>query len=199
MNNALAQFEINLNRVRNLGVIYTSLSALPTTLDLTDVLRAEFVLAVSAFDHVIHEFTRIGMLEIFQGNRPTTESYSKFKIPIQRLEQALNDPGSSEWLDGEIRLQHGFHSFQKADKVADALRIISTKSLWSEVSTIMGMDAALIKEKLNLIVNRRNQIAHEADLDPSFPDQRWPIDITLMNDTIMFLSDVATAIYTVVN
>ncbi|WP_157999774.1 HEPN domain-containing protein [Paenibacillus elgii] len=125
--------------------------------------------------------------------------YAKFRVPIQLFERALTDPASSDWLDGEIRLQHGFQSFQKADKVADALRLISSKALWNEVATILGTDQQLVKEQLNLIVNRRNQIAHEADMDPSYPDQRWPIDVALLNSTIDFLHNLATAIYRVVN
>ncbi len=36
------------------------------------------------------------------------------------------------------------------------------------VGTILGIDARSAKDRLNLIVIRRNQIAHEADIEPSY-------------------------------
>ena len=58
-----------------------------------------------------------------------------------------------------------------------------------------------VKNRLRAIVNRRNQIVHEADLDPSYPGagNRWPIspsDVTSASD---FIQDVCEAIHTVVN
>ena len=59
------QFQINVGRARDLLALYTTLSATTTgVLDLTDILRAALVVAVSAFDHLVHEIARIGMLEI---------------------------------------------------------------------------------------------------------------------------------------
>ena len=47
-------FQCNLARVRDLAAIYTTFSKRATSaLDLSDLLRAELVLAVSAFDHFI--------------------------------------------------------------------------------------------------------------------------------------------------
>jgi len=48
-----------------------------------------------------------------------------------------------------------------------------------------------------LIVDRRNQIAHEADLDPTNPGARWPINALLVDDTVDFIEKVGDAIYEV--
>ena len=61
MRAAINQFRTNIERVRNLGTIYKALNAQTTDiLDLSDLLRAELVMAVSAFDHYIHEIVRLG-------------------------------------------------------------------------------------------------------------------------------------------
>ena len=80
MQAAIDQFRRNIQRVRNLGAIYQALSAQTTqALDLSDLLRSELVMAVSALDHYIHELVRLGMLEAYQGNRVQTDASCGFK------------------------------------------------------------------------------------------------------------------------
>ena len=45
---------------------------------------------------------------------------------------------------------------------------------------------------LALIVDRRNKIAHEADMDPTSPGSRWPIDELLVQDVIDGLEQIGT-------
>jgi hypothetical protein len=59
----------------------------------------------------------------------------------------------------------------------------------------LGTTTKEIKTSLLLIVDRRNKIAHEADIDPSFPGQRWPIDSVLVEDTLDKLDAIARAIF----
>jgi hypothetical protein len=51
---------------------------------------------------------------------------------------------------------------------------------------------------LALIVDRRNKIAHEADIDPSFPGQRWPIDRAMVDDMVSTVEATVEAIHAVV-
>jgi len=75
MQAAIDQFRTNINRVRHLGAIYRALKAQTTeVLDLSDILRAELVMAVSALDHYIHEVTRLGILETYHGSRVLSPS-----------------------------------------------------------------------------------------------------------------------------
>ena len=46
-----------------------------------------------------------------------------------------------------------------------------------------------------LVVDRRNKIAHEADVDPTYPHSRWPISQTDVDGTLSFLSETVEAIY----
>jgi hypothetical protein len=71
MKTAHDEFKNNIIRAKNLGSIYFSLNAKTTAiLDITDILRAELVLGVSAFDHYIHEIVRIGMIESYSCSIP---------------------------------------------------------------------------------------------------------------------------------
>ena len=191
MKTAIKQFKLNILRVRNFEPIYSMLnSSVTSVLDVTDILRAEYVLAVSALDFYVHEVVRLGMIEIIQGKRAETNAFKKFNVCLESVRQAINDPLSFDWLEGEIRTSHGFKSFQTSKKVAEALKLISEIPVWVEVSNKMGTSAKDIRDRLDLIVDRRNKIAHEADIDPSYPDTRWPIDEQLVSDTVGFIEQV---------
>ena len=170
MQSARDQFKNNIARARDLQALYIALSATTTVaLDLTDILRSAVVIAVSGLDHFIHEIARAGMLEAFNNQRPKTDAFKRFAVTMDSVLVGLNVPGHPQWLEDEIRKQHGWISFQHPDKVADAIRLVSSKKLWEEVGLQLGIDARSAKDRLDLIIDRRNKIAHEADTDPSSP------------------------------
>ena len=199
MQAALNQFKTNIQHVRNLGTIYRALKAQTTgILDLSDILRAELVLAVSALDYFVHEIVRLGVLESYHGQRPQTEAFLRFQITLQSAIQGISSPMSNAWLDDQIRTRHSYQSFQHPERIADAIRLISDAGLWDAVASQLGSNVEGVKQKLTLIVNRRNQIAHEADCDPSYPGRRWPIDNSLVDDSIDFIERLCEALFTVV-
>jgi hypothetical protein len=57
------------------------------------------------------------------------------------------------------------------------------------------MHSSDVKQRLKLIVDRRNKIAHEADMDPTYPKARWPISAPDVEDVVRFLVDVVEAIH----
>ena len=199
MQAAIDQFRRNIQRVRNLGAIYQALSAQTTqALDLSDLLRSELAMAVSALDHYIHELVRLGMLEAYQGNRVQTDAFLRFQITLSGALEAVNAQGNDGWLEDQIRTSHSYRSFQTPDNIADAVRIVSDVQLWDSVATQMGAPPQNIRAQLRLIVNRRNQIAHEADIDPSLGGRLWPIDLTGADEAVTFTERLAEAIYTIV-
>ena len=199
MQSAHNQFGANIGRARDLQALFVNLKASTAgALDLTDILRAAIVSAVSALDTFIHEITRNGMLEIFQNVRPRTDAFGRFPISMDNVLLVVATPGNTQWLEEEIRSQHGWLSFQQPDKVADAIRLFSSKELWKEVASRLGIDPKTAKNRLALIVDRRNKIAHEADMDPSSPGSRWPIDDLLVQDAIDTLEQIGDAIFAVI-
>ncbi|NET61274.1 MAG: hypothetical protein F6K47_35650 [Symploca sp. SIO2E6] len=245
MQSALDQFRISLGRVRDLIALYDSIRAQATdVLDLSDILRAALVLAVSALDYYVHEVVRLGMLEIHRGQRPeptpspnaSQSAFSRFQISLgsarvdrgvvidmaswleSEMQQSygydmqqsytipelipalsnciLNRLNNASWLEDEIRERHGYLSFQTPDKIADAIRLISNKKLWDEIAEQIGRPTKDIKQQLSLIVERRNKIAHEADIDPSYNlGTRWEIDKVQVSDAINFIEQVVESIH----
>ena len=188
MRAAIDQFRVNIGRVRNLGTLYKVLRSQTTdALELSDMLRAELVLAVSALDHYVHEIVRLGMLRTYRGGHVQTPAFLRFQVSLESTLAGIAAPASDGWLVDQITTCHGYQSFQSPDRIAKAVRLISDAQLWDEVAAHLGLSAQGVKEKLTLIVNRRNQIAHEADMDPSYPGARWPINENTVDDAISFL------------
>ena len=90
MQSAKVHFEQNIIRVKNLGGIYDSINIQTTPiLDLSDILRAQYVMLVSALDHFIHELVRFGMIEIYNGKRRVTKKFKDSIIFIEFLVEAI--------------------------------------------------------------------------------------------------------------
>jgi hypothetical protein len=246
MQSALNQFRISIGRVRDLIALHNSVKAQATgALDVSDMLRAALVLAVSALDYYVHEVVTLGMIEIHRGRRSepapsanTTQSaFSRFQVSLGGARQErltaidiaswleaeiqqtqgygflqqpymvsalipaisnsiVNRLNNASWLEDEIRERLGYQSFQQADKIAEAIRYVSDKKLWDEVATQMSKSAKDIKQQLNSIVDRRNKIAHEADIDPTFNiGSRWNIDELLVGDAVDFIDQLVESIH----
>ncbi|MEL0591837.1 MAG: HEPN domain-containing protein [Planktothrix rubescens PR222] len=247
MQSVIDRFQISIGRVRDLIALHNSIKAQSTNiLDVSDILRGAFVLAVSALDYYVHEVVTLGMLEIYRGQRPeprvtanTNQSaFARFKISLgtarqdrilaldieswledevqQQMqgEEFLEQPqtlsnlipvisqslsnklNNISFLEIEIREQLSYKTFQEPDKIAEAIRLISDKKLWDEVATRIGRSTPDIKAELSANVGRRNKIAHEADINPTYNiGQRWPIDENQVNDAVNFIEQVVESIH----
>ncbi len=195
MQTAIESFRESMSRVEHLGGLHKAISGLTTTaVDTSDLLRAQVVLSVSALDYYVHEVTVLGMVAILEGKRPPTQAFQKYRVSVGSVSLGMSIQGSS-WFDADIRERHSFLSFQQPDKIADAIRLFSDVKLWQEVAVKMLTTEKAVKDQLKLIVDRRNKIAHEADLDPSFPSTRWPITTIDVEHTLKFLRDLCESIH----
>ncbi|MCX7030770.1 MAG: hypothetical protein NTU62_11720 [Spirochaetes bacterium] len=201
MLSAQKAFEDNILRARIMcGVFEALLNSTTSALDLTDLLRAAVVQSVSAFDYLIHEMVRIGIGQIYLGMRPATPTYLRFEVSFQSMGLVLANPQDYGPIDSEVRMRHSWRAFQRPDKVADAIRIVSEKALWEEVGGCLGMLPADVKTRLSAIVDRRDKIAHEADMDPTDPAGhiRWVMTTQDALDAIKFIDQVGHAILLIV-
>lgn len=191
---AIDSFRANISRARDLGQLYNALSAITTpALNADDLLRSQLVMSVSAMDHFIHEVVRQGMVAIYEGIRPSVPGFAKFKVSLIEAKSSV-PTSSSQWVDMAIRQSHSYLSFQHPDKIADVIRLIHNIPLWPALELRLRIPANDIKEQLKLIVDRRNKIAHEADVDPSYPGIRWPISYHDASSSTNFLETLVEAI-----
>ena len=141
------------------------------------------------------------MLEAYRSKRVRTPAFLRFQVTLLGAFQTSSNDGSTAWLEQEIRARHGHQSFQSSDSVADAIRLISEVELWNEASRNLGIDRRELRNRLNLIVDRRNKIVHEADILPDYVGQtanldfRSPIDEAMVDTAINFIEQLGDAIY----
>ena len=206
MQAALNLFRENIRRSRDLIAIFRAMQVQTTeVLDLSDILRAALVMSVSALDHCIHEIVRVGMLEVYRGERAKTPAFLRFQVSLQSVIQASSDLDSLDWLESQIIERHGYQSFQTPKRIAEAIRLISEVALWNEAAHRLGLESRQVTETLTLIVQRRNKIAHESDIMPdyagqvAYSDSRSPIDEVMVDDAVNFIERVAEAIYFLVS
>jgi len=185
----ISHFETVWARCGQLSALHAYLAGKVTAvLHPEEILRAEWVARVAALDLYVHELTAQGMVSIFEGRLPSTPAYQRFAVPnetLDRIRHAISvgapAPASAAF-DLFVRTDLGRRTFQYPDDIADAIRLFSSMELWNEVALRFGATPAnksetakSIKKTLSLVIERRNKIAHEGDLQPPPLREPWPI------------------------
>lgn len=203
MNRAVEQFESNLESARQLGVIYSALCDNVTeAVRLDEILRAEIVLAVSALDCYVHDVVRIGMTKTLALTSGEPNAYLNFGVSMQvvkRLLRASSADDKAMLFDQEVRRLHGFKTFQTADSISQAFGLLGIAHLWDKIGDGLGILPSDVKVQLNLLVGRRNAIAHEGDIDPSSGiGTKYPIDLPTVQQSADFLDSLVHQMQAVV-
>ena len=173
-----------------------------------ELLRAEWVARLSALDLYVHELIAQLMLAIFEGQRLLTPAYLKFRISnesLDRIRAAGTPAEASATFDLEVREQLAHVTFQDPEKIADGVRLCSQVELWNEVALQLGAteatkikNARTLKKSLSLVVDRRNKIAHEGDLQPTYLREPWPISRSDVDFVKSLVEQISRAIDAVV-
>jgi hypothetical protein len=191
MHRAVSAFATSIQDARTLTALYDFLTtAVPSPFSYDDLLRSQIVYSVGAFDKLIHELVRIGMVETFMGSRVATPKYHSESISIQfhGVLLAATVPPKEILFEQEIARKLKFLSFQDPAKVAEGLaNIWDENDKWTKIAGVMGWSAEDAKTKLKLIVQRRNAIVHESDSDP-LSNVKTPITRAECKDVTDFMA-----------
>jgi hypothetical protein len=88
-------------------------------------------------------------------------------MPFAMVERMHKEPMREvfrEYLEDEL----GRITYQRSQRITEGLRLVLTDTpsqIWGRIGAILAMAPDAAKTRQDLIVNRRNRIAHEADLD----------------------------------
>ena len=215
MNNYLTLFDNNVAQARSLSTIYINLRDGVHIEDVynNNLLKAQLVNVVSAFDMFIHGIVKKGVIEIFNKTRKETPKFQSFafqaKTILKLIEVMSPDfmPSSSDEipdviLEKELSDKLRFMSFQSPDKVTDALSLI-----WGEPHKLQVLAADMnisgcntnekannLKQELTTIIQRRNQIAHEGDINPVTQLPR-SIELSDVNKASDFITSLGHAVF----
>jgi hypothetical protein len=197
MTNAITQFNSNTKSIDDLIGLYKLINEnFPLLNDQSDeILRASIVLIVSAFDTFIHDLIRLGMIECFLGARIKTKKFEKFDVGYINFERILKSASLSDqanFFELDIREKHSKLSFQSSSSIEQAVGLIGLNSIWSSLSAADKLNTVAkdIKDTLDLIIRRRNSIAHEADFNYSIGSKN-PISLTIVNHAFTFIKSLS--------
>lgn len=202
MHNAFGIFKDNIKQTKAISDLYNYLTKqLGQNGHMADdLLRAQMVYAVSAFDKLMHDLIRIGLIEIFEGKRPETAKYGNEPIQMQFINAIKNAtiPPPVYYFEQAMLQKLKVMSFQEPNKVVDGLAFIWDESQkWQKIATALHYDEKSLKTDLKLIVERRNKIVHEADINV-LDGSKLSIDTESSGKAISLLENLGTAIFNLV-
>lgn len=197
MRNPKNTWNLNLQNVKKMHWLHEQLSKVVPAMDLSDILRAEYVLIVSAFDCYVHDVVLKGMANMFSGSKPDSRAYNEFCLPMSAVKQLLVSTDSAireSIFNVSVKKLLAKDSYQSPKSVEYAMNLINLKNVWHKVGLKLSMPSKDVVLKLGLIIQRRNKIAHEADIHDLVSMDKTPIDRSDVDDTFAFLDQIVAAI-----
>lgn len=197
-------------RCDQIAGLYAFLSSNTTSaLQPDELLRAEWVLRISALDLYVHELVAQRMLAIFDGSLTAPQGFLRFQLPneaLLRVKNATSQVEASLAFDLHVRTQLSRVTYQFPEDIAAGIRLCSDVELWNEIALHQGStpqsqtnDAKALKQSLSLLVRRRNAIAHEGDLQQGPVRTVYPIlqaDLQLVRSFVKNLVSSINAVVT---
>lgn len=204
----IQQFKQNINEIQKINDLYKfNKQQFKNTVDIDGLLRMEIVMAVSALDQYIHQVVVEKATDTLRNGRKIPANFSKLLLSYDSLDNILKSGNISDvivFVERDLRLKLSWRSFQQPDKISEALKYISDYNVWAEISTRMSKEVSAVKQQLELIVKRRDCIAHEADYDYINYCQ-YPISDIMCSTAVNFIIELVFIIdaiiyeYTYVN
>jgi hypothetical protein len=192
---AKATFTHALDRARQMIALFDALSALrPHEPANDDALRSAYFLAVSSFDFFTHELAAVETKHRFTSGLKTRNIH--LPMEVMTIADADIRIGAAE---AHVRQTNSYKAFVDPGKLAELLSCYCSKP-WEKLTQHINEGIAEadrrtvddLKGQLKTIWKRRNQIAHEADVNPALAGvSLWPIDKVDTEITIAFIAALA--------
>ncbi|MEU7749846.1 DUF5655 domain-containing protein [Nonomuraea sp. NPDC049158] len=202
---AFDEFLENLDFARGLVKAGRALAAVRAgVVDVEDIYRAAWSQSVAGLDHwVTREITERAVALALNPDLPRPPRFSKLEIPVEAFERVYQGNGELGevlrqcWGEKLARVTH-----QRPGQIKEGLGYVMEGDLWKKVADVMSVSGPQIKpdqvrQRLDQIVDRRNQIAHTADRNPSPPPARAELTDEAVVLVIDWLESMAQAMLAV--
>jgi len=163
-------FEANVNRARDLVALGQGIGAMTSgRVDSSDMYRASLVQGVAALDHYVHGVILDRSVGILLSRLPGTSAASKIGLPVSAVQEILSansDVEREQRARTHIVERLSRETYQRSSAIGAGLASVGVPQVWSN-----GFQGAQKSQllALDLVVGRRNRIAHECDIDPTSP------------------------------
>ena len=160
--------------------------------------RGQIVFLESAFDFFMHELTKHGLCQIFDGNWKATDKYRHIQFDLATVTKAFQTGKNSGWFLEYINTYYSKDTFVSFESVKDQinllgldLKAIADRVYYDLHSTEKTRDK--LKRRLNQLYTRRNLIAHQSDRRHE-DAQIQTISKNIVEEFITEISDIVNAI-----
>jgi restriction system protein len=195
-------FKTNIEYARKMVIAGRSLAAFQSPVfDIGDFYRAAWVQAVSAIDHWFHQelFRRVADLASEDGLGMPYQ-LTKFELPLVKVEAVRRGTITlADAVEEHVRAKWADASLQNPRKISEALKLVTEEDIWAKAAVQLNewhhgrtsLTAQTLKKQYVSITERRNKIAHDADLLDGDLKHRRPISDA---DAIDWIERIALAI-----
>jgi len=156
-----------------------------------NILRAALTMLVSTIDTSVHELVVSAIMRKI-GDDQLVFDLSKQTVSMQCVIVA-DSTQRIAMVEADLRRQYSKETFQSSRQLENVLASIGLNKIWSRLSVRLGKSAEEIKLQLDLMVRRRNQIVHEADLNGLHCLQ--PIAIEMVESLHSFTTEFVRALF----
>ncbi|MBK6016387.1 hypothetical protein [Streptomyces sp. MBT53] len=175
------------------------------TIDIDDFYRAAWVQAVAAIDHWLHEEVLRRVAELAAKDSPEMPYQLRvYELPLHRVEAVQRgDVTLPDAVVEHLRDKLAAQSLQHPGKISEVLKLVTDKKVWylsagwineAFFQGRTSLNEKTLRGRYLEITQRRNKIAHDADLIDGDLKQRRPIDEASVNDAIDWIERIALAI-----
>lgn len=161
-----AHFYENLNDVRKQFDIADKLFSEGKTDEAQNIWRSQVVFVEGLMDFYLHEISKYALVKMFKGEWDKTDKYNNFMIPMSTVELGLRNPESTEWLFDRINTRFSREVYMSGEALRQQLSLIGMnyddicKNAFPKEK---GKNYISGNDRLKMIYQRRNQIAHQSD------------------------------------
>lgn len=152
-----AQFDITDELVKNKKITESE-----------NIWRSQVVFLSSALDFYMHELTKYGLCEIYDGNWKQTDKYNNIQINMRFIEIALKSGKDIDWFLEYINGYYRGITMVSFDSIKEQLNLlgieissVADKAFYERNGVEKTKDK--LKRRLNELFSRRNIIAHQTD------------------------------------
>lgn len=169
-----------------------------------DILRAAVMLIVAGVDSYFHDKILECLTPFLKTRKGKNVPGNLVKIleskgGVGRLLPILYEERPHRHIHTIVKKAHADLTFQKPDKITNALKLISVSDFWFKVARRMGRGASKksVRERLGRYAARRDKIVHEGDRTRG--GKTNPISRPYVRDCLSFINRFITAADSVID
>jgi hypothetical protein len=128
---------------------------------------------------------------------------TRFELPLAKVEEIRRGTTTlADAVSEHVKIKWSNAALQNPRKISEALRLVTEEDVWGKAAVQLNewhhgrtsMTGQDLKSRYGLITDRRNKIAHEADLLDGDLEHRRPISDAEVTDAIDWIERIALAI-----